>query len=225
MTLQELSEKKKIIVQIVWGEQKIEFVSNVIHKAGDCVYIMPYIYRDEPLDLNISMKNGVVCNIFADDIMGNRVSWKNIDLSTEMLGQDKVYCLKTHGFNYVARNDDRRKHERIVIRKKGRVYDSVRAEYVEILIHDISDVGISFYASSNYHPMESQIYVIFDDCIGERTFNVRVNCSIARTHSKVGTVFYGCKIVGENKDFLIYAFATKSKRKHREKEDKNAKVK
>ena len=46
----------------------------------------------------------------------------------------------------------------------------------------------------------------FKDIINGEDFNVRVNCTIARVSDRSGNQLVGCKTVGENKNYLVYAF-------------------
>lgn len=36
--------------------------------------------------------------------------------------------------------------------------------------------------------------------------NVKVECSVTRTEKKAGNQFFGCKVIGENKDYQLYCF-------------------
>lgn len=218
MKFDELVFDQSVIVQIVWGEQKIEFPSKVLKRIENSVYITPYIHNGKPLSFNIENNDGVVCNLFADDKVNNkRVSWKNIKLKTEELNGETTYCLKTSVFNQMGGQDDRRVHERIIITKKARIFDPQTDKYTEILIHDISDIGISFYAPTSFVPKSNQITIDFVDAVDDKCFNLKVECSITRTDNKAGNVFYGCRIVGENRDYLVYGFLRRLKKKNNDK--------
>lgn len=215
MKVNELVFDQKVIVQILWGERKIEFTTQVLKKGDNSIYVSPYLHNGKALEFNIDNTDGVVCNLFANNTeTEERISWKNIKLKTEELNGKPVYLLKTSVFNQIANNDDRRQNKRIIIRKNARIYDVVSDKYTDILIHDISDVGISFYAPASYAPRSNQILIDFIDSIDEKSFNMKIECSIARTENKAGNVFYGCRTVGENKDYLIYGFLKRLKKKN-----------
>ena len=80
MIIQELDLAQKITLQIVWGEQIIEFTSIVLDKTSDGIFVSPYIYDDAPLNLNLGTNSGVLCHVFANDSDGKRISWRNIIL-------------------------------------------------------------------------------------------------------------------------------------------------
>lgn len=207
MKLIELLENQRITVQLLWGEQKIEFFSTVIGKEDSVVYVSPYIHNGSELELNVTQDKGVICNLFTTDpSTRHRISWKNIELTTVKRNDKIMYCLKTSGFNHVAKHDDRRMHDRIVITAKGKAFEGKSSEGVDIIVHDISDIGISFYAPNSFMPSGHQLNVAFSDIIGEREFNVKVECAIARSTNKAGNRFIGCKILKENKDYQLYGF-------------------
>lgn len=221
MKITELGIGQKISIQLLWGESKIEFISDIVEKNDSGIFITPYLHNGSILELNVNPGKGVICNVFATDTLSNkRISWKNVFLLTEEKGDKKEYFIKTSGFNNLAKQDDRRKHDRIVIHKKGQVYESTTDKVTDIIIHDISDIGISFYAPPSFVPAVSQIKIHFYDAIDDKTFDVNVDCVITRYHEKAGNVFYGCKISGENKEYLLYGFLLRLMEKHKNKEHK-----
>ena len=207
MKLLELIVNQKIIVQLVWGEQKIEFTSTVVKNDGADVLVTPYNHNGSPLDINVTAGKGVVCNLFADEPNTNkRISWKNVELTTVMEAGETLYCLRTSGYNDNAKQDERRDHERMIIRVKALAFDGESPDGVDVLVHDISDVGVSFYAPPSFSPKSSQVVVKYLDHIGDKLFDVRVDCSITRMTDKNGNVLVGCRVVGENKAYKLYGF-------------------
>lgn len=213
MKLTELLVKQKIAVQLVWGEQIIEFQSEVVENDGASVYVSPYLHNGGPLTINIIPEKGVICNVYTTDPTSKqRLSWKNIELTTTTRNDEMVYCMKTGGHNASAKQDERRAHERITIQLKGRAYvGPTDEEGVEVLIHDISDVGVSFYAPASFAPKIPQMFVEFSDVIDDKEFNVRVEGTITRTGSKAGNTFVACKIAGPNKEYHLYGFLRRLK--------------
>lgn len=207
MKLVELLENQRLTIQLLWGEQKIEFFSNVIEKDDSSVYVSPYIHNGSELELNVVQDKGVMCNLFTDNpITKQRISWKNVELTTVVRNEKTMYCLKTNGYNHIAKHDDRRKHDRVIVHVKGYISDGQKDEGIPIVIHDISDIGISFYVSNSYLPKEHQLIIKFTDTIGTKEFAVNVECSIARVMSKAGNQFIGCKIAKENRNYQLYCF-------------------
>lgn len=219
MRLTELLENQRLTIQLLWGEQKIEFFSNVIEKDDSVVYVSPYYHNKSELELSVTPDKDVVCNIFTNNpSTKQRVSWKNVELTTVTRNDKVMYCLKTNGYNHIAKHDDRRKHDRVIVSTKAQIYDGQSDEGINIVVYDISDIGISFYAPNSFLPNEHQLTIAFSDNVGDKFFDVKVECAIARMTNKAGNRFIGCKIVKENKDYKLYGFMKRL-------EDKNKRTK
>lgn len=218
MRLKELVVDQKIIVQINFGEQKMEFYADVLAVNDEGIDTTPYTYNDEVLELNIEAHHGTICNIFADNLSnGKRVSWKNVKIQTVDSENGKIYHISTSTFNRISHEDDSRQHNRLIVRKNAHIYE--QGKLIDIIVHDISDSGISLYAPTSYKPSSSQITIVYADSVGERAFPLKIECQIVRTEKKAGVVFYGCKVVGENKDFLTYGFLKRLKKHHKHSEE------
>ena len=211
---------QSIMVQLVWGEQRIEFATDVLEQDSNGVIIAPYLHNNAQLELNVTWDKPVVCNIFATNPLNQqRISWKNVELVTMKRGEAIVYHIKSNAYNAMAIHDDRRKNARVIVRVKGQVYDTSGGYYLDVLIHDISDVGISFYAPSSFTPLTPQLIVVFTDVVNDKQFDLKVDCVISRTHKKAGNNFYGCRIVGEKRDYLLYGFLKRLNEKSRARMD------
>lgn len=209
MKITELIFNQGIIVQLVLDEQQIEFKSKIIERSDKGVYITPFLYKNEPFELNISNSSKAVCNIFADDDGKKRVSWRNVDLKTVNRNNMIQYYVETSSYNQISQSDERRTHDRMKIHKNGSLYDANKDAYYDIMIHDVSDVGISFYAPPSYQPTSNKLMVLLDDTVNDRRYSVKVNCSIVRNEMKNGLSFFACKTIGDNKDYLFYCFFKK----------------
>lgn len=216
MKLTELLENQRVTIQLLLGEQKTEFFSEVIEKEDSEVYISPYLHNGSALELNIIPGKGAICNLFTNNpLTKQRISWKNIELTTVSRNDKVVYCLKTNGYNHIAKHDDRRSHDRLVVQIKAKVFDGQSEDGVDIIVHDISDIGISFYAPKSYSPKAHLLNVAFEDYIDDKVFDIKVECAIARTTTKAGNLFLGCRITKENKDYQLYSFLKRLKDKNK----------
>lgn len=206
MKLSELLIGQKIVVQLLWGEQKIEFVSDVIVTDEKGAYITVYEHQGNPLELKIDTTSKVQCNILTN-VTGNssqRIEWKNVEVSTLLKEDKNLYYISTSGYNYIASSSDRRQHDRMIINKKGKLQCKPSEEYIDIIVHDISDIGISFYVAPSVKLTSHELVVLWDDTINEKPFNISVECSPVRQHNKNGLYLHGCRIVGDSRDFLVY---------------------
>lgn len=214
MKLSELLINQKLIVQILWGEQKIEFPSEVLSRSGESALITPYLHNGSALELNVTTGRGIVCNIFTDEpVTRKRISWKSVELTTVSFEGNPCYCIKTFGFNSVSNQDDRRHNERFVIDEPGQLYDGDTV--VNVTIHDVSDVGVSFYVPTSFTPKSQEFTVTFTDNVGDRVFDVKVHCAVSRTVNNDGTTTCGCRLVGDNKDYLVYALIKRLREKNK----------
>lgn len=215
MKLVELLSNQRIIVQLVWSEQKIEFFSEILDKDDTSIYVTPYIHMGSELELNVTSDSGVICNIYTDNPVTNqRISWKGVELTTENRKGKIIYCLRTRGYNAVSKVDDRRHNERVEVKIDGYVYDGPNGE-TRVKIHDISDTGISFYAPAGFVPKSPQIVVTFTDNIGTKIYDVKVMCEVSRIRKEDNHNFIGCKLFGENKNYLIYELLKRLRSKNR----------
>lgn len=218
MKLSDLALKHKVTIQLIWGEKTIEFVSEVLINDAVGLYVSPYFHNDEPLELNVKTDSGVQCNVYTTNpVSKHRVSWKNVLLTTEKKNDECMYLLKTSGFNQIAISDDRRGDNRMVVQLPAKVKEAGTESELDIIVHDVSDVGISFYAPKAFAPQSFQFSVSFQAIVDEKTFNVKVDCASVRTAQRAGNTFVGCKIVGENKDYLLYCFLMRMKMKNKNK--------
>ena len=221
MKLIDLLIDQGLIVQLNLGEQKIEFFSNVIGKTETSVYLSPYHRNGNALELNVSPSKGVVCNLFTDDpTTKQRISWKNVELSTITKNEEMMYCVKTSSFNIDSKQDDRRLHERVTIQTKGQIFSGKSTtDGTNVLVHDISDVGISCYAPTSYSPQTSQVLISFTDSIDDNIFNLKVEGSVARVEKKAGNTFVACKVSSGNKEYQMYCFLKRLKERNKLKEN------
>lgn len=216
MKLIELLTNQGLIVQLIWGEQQIEFSSEVVDKEGTEVFVTPYLHDGSPLELNISASKGVVCNLFTDDpFTQQRISWRNVDIATVERNDEVLYSVTTSAFNINSAQDDRRQHDRVVVQAKAKVFDGLVIDGLEVLVHDISDIGISFYAPSSFETQSNQLTITFTDTIDDKPFNARVGCTIMRTTPKAGNILVGCKVTDKNKDYQFYGFLKRLKYKNK----------
>lgn len=214
MKLTELHLSQRVIVQLVWSEQRIEFNSDVLDKDDTVIYVSPYEHGGSALELNVTGDKNVVCNLFADDPATNqRISWKGVELTTIDRDGRVVYCIKTHSFNNIANPDDRRLHERIAVQAGAFVFDEQSIEGEKVVLRDISDIGVSFYTSKEFEPSSQHVTIAFSDSIGDRTFDIKVDCSVSRVSKEDGRNIIGCRLLGENKNYQIYGLLKRLKSK------------
>lgn len=210
MKLTDLLTGQKISLQIAWGEKIIEFDSHIMSKGGDMIFVTPYMHNGSPLELNIESSSKVTCNLFAIVVdTKQRQSWKRVELHTIKSNGRIAYSIEANRFKPSSVFDDRREHERIEINKRGYVIIPENGKQFGMTIHDISDIGISFIVDNSFFPVSSQVTISFGDTVNGRDFSMRIFCVTVRTQRVEGGSLWGCRITGENRDFLLYSFLTR----------------
>lgn len=219
MKLTDLLERQRVIVQILWGEQKIEFASEVIGHNDSELYIKPYYMNGEALELDITNNQQVICNLYADDITKQiRISWKNIGLTTVQREDGIVYSLSTSAFNSESKNDDRRDNERTIIHSEAKLFVGESTEGIDIIVHDISNVGISFYVQGKFVSKSQRLTVLISDVVNDKQFDLKIDCTVSRIVAKDGNTFVGCRVGENNKLFMLYVIAKRYAKKLKMKE-------
>lgn len=205
MELTDLLGADNIIIQIHWGDKKIEFKTEAWGRAEKGIYVMPYLNNGLPVELNIKSHSDIQCDVFGNDPNTHKwVIWKNVELLTIEVNGVTVYSLATSNFNRLGKDNERRNAERISVRRDGELWDEIDSRNVQIMVYDISDNGLSFYAPYNFIPIGGNQRICFKDRVKNQEFDIEIVCKIVRAEQKGGMMFFGCKIMEENKAYLMY---------------------
>ena len=217
MKLTELLGKQKIIVQLVWGENKLEFSSDVIEKDDEAIYVTPCMNEGRELEINVTRDKAVICNIFTDDSANQqRISWRNVELLTVERSGRMLYRIKTHTYNNISNIEDRRDAERTIVSVDGEISDG--RNNVRIIIHDISDSGIAIYVPKSFIPKSQQLKITFSDKVENETYDIEAVFSIARTEYMTDCALIGCRLMGEgNMKYRTYNYMKRICKKHENK--------
>lgn len=216
MKLTELLEKQKIIVQLVWDENKLEFFSDVIETDDEAIYITPCVNEGRELEINVTHDKAVICNIFTDDSANQqRISWRNVELLTVERSGKMLYRIKAHTYNNISNIDDRRGAERTVVSVDGEILVGQNNENVRIIVHDISDSGIAIYVPKSFIPRSQQLRISFSDKIDDETYDIEAVFSIARTAYLSDCALIGCRLMGEeNSKYRTYNYMKRIHQKY-----------
>ncbi len=217
MKLTELLGKQKIIVQLVWGENKLEFSSDVIEKDDEAIYVTPCMNEGRELEINVTRDKAVICNIFTDDSANQqRISWRNVELLTVERSGRMLYRIKTHVYNNISNIEDRRGAERTIVSDNGEISDG--RDNLRIIVHDISDSGIAIYVPKSFIPKSQQLKITFSDKVENETYDIEAVFSIARTEYLNDCALIGCRLMGEgNMKYRTYNYMKRICKKHENK--------
>lgn len=206
MRLVDIFEHTDVVVQMAWEKNKLEFPSKVVMRDENGIYITPYFRENRPVPLHITMRDEVVCSVFADDpITGSRIAWKNLDLETRDVGHRKLYYVNTSGFNSDSFEAERRVHERTLEEKRG--FLTIDNKQLPVVVHDISDNGLSFYISQETTvPLAGHFFIHFNDSVRQEYFELKIKCKVVRSREQDGNLIYGCKVLEPSRDYLLYVY-------------------
>lgn len=205
MELKELQFGQLLIIQIIWGEMELEFHTEPVAYEGNGVIVKPYEHDGHPVEFNIEAKGEIYADLFADNpVTGERVSWKNVKIETLERDGKIVYLVNTASYNRYAQTDERREHERLMVGQPGQIVNGIGEKPKEILIHDMSDNGMSFYANDDFKPTSNRVYISFQDSVSKSSFRLKTECQIVYSKREEDRTFYGCEILNVNHDFLLY---------------------
>lgn len=212
MLLQDLSKDKEIMVQVIWGEKKVEFLTHIVRMDTSAIYIAPYSFNGRLLELNIAPESDVHCHIFGENMVDHtRVVWRNVKLETVKSTDSIVYSITTMEYNKQSKCDERRAHIRLPLSKGGTVTDYMGVT-TQVRTHDFSDNGISFYAPANFDPATAYLTLKFEEDVGTAHFNLKLDCKIVHRNIKNGTMFCGCEITACKNDYLLFGCMVRAER-------------
>ncbi|MCR5800693.1 MAG: PilZ domain-containing protein [Lachnospiraceae bacterium] len=207
--LDNINIAKNLQIQILWDDQKIEFLTEYIGTRDNEVLLKPYIHNGHPLDLNVDGRGDAICHIFGDDPeTGIRKAWRNIALRTIDLDGQKYYSVATVLYYSKPVTSDRRNNVRMRVHTMGELIEQDR-DNVGVMFNDVSNHGVSFYAPASYSSTSNFIHISFEDVVNDESYYVTADAKVAYTKKKPGMTYYGCEIPEPGRDFLLYVFMKK----------------
>lgn len=210
MKLSGLLGAKNVIVQLVWGERMLEFPTNICRAHEEGIVVQPYRVQGEVLNLEIGQTSHVVCNLFADSPEdGSRIAWRSLNVKTLVTQGECFYHMTASDFKKLSNSEDRRKDHRITVNRKAFLKEKGVSKDREVIVHDISDTGISFFAPLDFSTASNIVYLYFHDQVEEHIFDMNIECEIVRREKKAGNQFFGCKIKHVSNDYLVYGYMKK----------------
>lgn len=214
MKITDLKANQKLTIQITLGELGLEFATFVMQSDTSKVYVKPYYHNGSAIEFNIDRTGEGVCTVYAiDPDTDVRVSWNRVEIETVHIDGEVMYQLKTGTYNLLAKSNDRRKHRRIVVQTKGRVVDA-EGRQTDVLVHDISDNGVSFYAPASFSTGSNQVTLDFVGKVEGKSFEITLDLMFERIVTKMGNSLYGCSIASDTgDDYLLYEFLLRSRKK------------
>lgn len=205
MRLHELENNVELTVQMLWEKNSLEFQSALVKKDELGIYIKPYLREDRAIRFNILLTDKMQCNLYAPSRAGGRVMWHDVELKSVDEPEGVLYRISTQDFNQYSRPGDRRFHERRSSAVTAKVWDMTLVT-TEVVLHDISDTGLSFYVDSPIQFGSDIINIAFADTVCGEDFRIKTTAKIVRNYSERGKTFYGCLMIDAPRDYQLYVF-------------------
>lgn len=205
MTIQDLRPGQPVALEVVWGEQTYEVQTTVMGSNDIGLLIKPVEYKGVILDFEAGHFKDMNFSIHCiEEKTGQRRVWRNVHIKVITYYAKSYYAVSVMSFGKNAQSSERRKNTRMKIDANGAIVTGGDKEDVPVIVHDLSDVGISFFVDNDYEIPSGVLKVKFKDTARKNEFDLRVDCSVVRHFHKDGRKFYGCKIVETNKNMLTY---------------------
>ncbi len=208
LRLQELKEGADVTVQMLWDHNALEFESTLVRKDELGIYIKPYMREEHAVHFDVFVTDSIQCNLFAAARTGGRVMWHDVELKSVDTPEGMLYRVSTRDFNQYSRPGDRRYHERRTSTVLAQVSDMAFAK-AEVVLHDISDTGLSFYTDSPLTFGSDVINISFADTVNGECFRINTTVKVVRHYMEQGKAFYGCLMIDPSKDYQLYVFMHK----------------
>lgn len=207
LKLQELKSSSDLTVQILWEHSQIEFRSKLVKTGTRGIYITPYLRDGKPLNFDIAITDNVQCNLYAVDTNASsgRIVWNDVELQAVEEPEGLLYHITTRQFNQYSRPGERRIHERTSSDVVATISD-MSFHSTEVILHDISDNGISFYATEPLSSLSDTLNIKFNDTINGEQFIINTTIKIVRNYEKQGKMYYGCRVMEPTSDYQLYVF-------------------
>ena len=211
MTLQDLKKGQMVTLEVVWGETKYDIQTEVVGATKDALLILPFSYKGTTLDLGSGKFKSMTYNLHvADKAENDRKVWRSVIISTVKVNDMFFYAVKLSAMGHIPISSDRRENKRLVLDVKGSAIVRGSDKSVPVIVHDISDGGLSFFAASGFNPGGKILRITYDDVVQGHGFTLNIECVRVREMDDGAYTLLGCKITNMDKDLLAYVCLRKS---------------
>lgn len=202
-TLADLSIGHHLVVEISFGESRIEFESTVTGIDVHGVYIKPYVYKDVVIDFNTLPYKNLLFNVHHIDESGARNTWKNVGVSVLKHKGQLEYLVTTKTFSKFAESGERRENNRIKLTGSGFVENNLGKRF-QCTLNDISDSGISFFSNPGEITVADYLTVFFFDVAKDTEFSLKLKVRIVRVEERERGTLYAGRILSPPRELLAY---------------------
>ena len=161
------------------------------------------------VDFGTGAFKGIVINVYVNNHHGRRYFWPDVSLKVTKRGNETYYLIQTSTYKETAREDERRSKDRILIEQSCNLSIYGEDGYYTGVVHDVSQVGISFYCDSEIEIGGRLVVVEFSDSVGDHDFTLQLKVRKVRIDDTAEKKLYGCRIVEAGRDTMVYLYFKK----------------
>lgn len=214
MYIDELKPGETVLLELVKGKASYEVGTVVLGNklvAGfeRHVLLKPFEYQGKVLDLSGKSFSGVQFNLYASNSEGKRVIWKQISLEVKTYKNESYYIITPHKHNLMGVVCERRFNDRYKVNIEGVMECPASHVEKEVIIYDISAVGISFIHPESLNVVDHNIIIHFEEVINDKIYSLDVEAFCLRVQNKDDEYLYGCSVKQASNQMLAYVYIKK----------------
>lgn len=219
MLLTDLKAGSAISFEITIGDSHYEFPSSIIYVYPDSILIPPFIRNGNVVNLGDKRFGNMTFTIYyADTGHSRRLAFKGVSVETveHSVGNntDFYYKIKSSGFAALAKISERRNTKRMMLDLEGSITLEDSERNINVMIHDISNSGVSFFCSQKLDSLSNSLYIFIRDTINSHDFDIRIKCKIIRYIGNDNIYLYGCSITETSREYQSYVCLKQSEAKY-----------
>lgn len=205
MELTDLEEGDSVVLEIRWGEHPYEIGTTVVGTRDGALLVLPFKYKGTVLDLGSVHFRNMFFNLYGmDKKEDTRLVWRNVQIEAKKHKNEILYAVRAASSRKFPAVSDRRQNKRMLLDIRAKVISSEDGKGIPVVLHDVSDSGLSFYAKKGLQFTQKVIRLEFEDTVHGHAFHLAIDSRFVRRLEKDGQDLIGCQILKSDRNFLSY---------------------
>ena len=205
MELTDLEEGDSVVLEIKWGDHPYQIGTTVIGRKDASLLVLPFKYKGTVLDLGSVHFRNMFFNLYGMDKKSDtRLVWRNVQIEAKMYKNEMLYAVRTSSSRKFPAVSDRRQNKRMLLDIRAKVISAEDGRGIPVVLHDVSDSGLSFYVKRGQQFTDKVIRLEFDDTVHGHSFHLAIDSRFVRRVEKDVQDLVGCQILKSDRDFLSY---------------------
>ncbi len=205
MELTDLEEGDSVVLEIKWGEHPYQISTAVVGAKDGALLVSPFKYKGTVLDLGSVHFRNMFFNLYGMDKKADtRLVWRNVQIEAKMHKNEMLYAVRTSSSRKFPAVSDRRQNKRMLLDIRAKVISAEDGRGIPVVLHDVSDSGLSFYAKKGLQFTDKTIRLEFEDTVHDHSFHLAIDSRFVRRVEKDTQDLIGCQILKSDRNFLSY---------------------